>query len=92
MNPGIQSADEQWQRSCVIRLIRRGEWKQIQAEPDPRKREDLILLFTLVQIGDILKVEQEHIDDLLETDIERINKESEVLRALYALDSKSDEG
>ncbi len=91
LNPGIQTPDGKWHKSASVRLIRRGEWKLIQSEPDGQKRSDLILLYSIVQIGDILKVEQSHIDDLIETDVERINQQVEVLRGRYALDTKSAE-
>jgi hypothetical protein len=77
------------QRSCIVRLLRRGEWRRIQTEIDPVKRADLTLLYSIVQIGDILKVEQKHLDLLLEMDVQIINEEVEALRERYAPVSKS---
>jgi hypothetical protein len=88
LNPGIHFMDKQ-QTICVVRLLRRGEFNSIDREPDEQTRDDLTLLHTIVQIGEIRDVRQVHIDQLVGVDIKRINKATEELAALYAPSSKS---
>jgi hypothetical protein len=74
LNPGV-IIDGREQKSCVVRLMRRGEWKQVDAEPDSQKRDDLALYFNIVQLGDCTDVTLEHLDQICLADYERINAE-----------------
>jgi hypothetical protein len=88
LNPGI-IVDGKKQKSCIVRLMTRGESKRVQREETLEAQNDLFFLFIVAQIGDIVNVKQEHIDLLTEVDIERINEAYEELRAQYAPDAKS---
>lgn len=90
LNPGV-FINGQWQRTCSVRLLHRGEWKQIQAEPDPINQDDLSLYLSIVQLGNCTAVELAHVDQLTGGDVDRINEAIEELRAQYAPGSKSEE-
>jgi hypothetical protein len=88
LNPGLE-INGQWHKSAVVRLLRRGEWKQIVNEQDPVKRSDLELFHSIVQIGDCTKFTMADLDNLTDVDQERIFKAAEGLRAEYAPQPKS---
>jgi hypothetical protein len=89
LSPGIPTPDGKWHRSCIVRLMTRGEAKQVQKRASTSEGDDLFLRFIVVQIGDLLNPTPEQLDLLIDTDIERINGEYEALRAQHAPSSKS---
>jgi hypothetical protein len=74
LSPGINIAGIEI-KSCVVRLLRRGELKQLDAVADPVEQSDLSLWMSVVQFGDITDVTREHIDMLAAVDEERIQRE-----------------
>ncbi len=88
LNPGVY-IDGEWRKTAIVRLLTRGEWKKLQAIPDDVERDDLALYFALVQLGDVVNVTPEHIDELTDGDVDRINRALEELAAEYAADTKS---
>jgi hypothetical protein len=89
LKPGIPTPDGKWHKSCIVRLMTRGEAKQAQQRLGTSEGDDLFLRFIIVQIGDLMPPTAEQIDLLIDTDIERINEQYEVLRAQHAPSSKS---
>ncbi len=87
--PGVFIGD-QWQKFCIVKLLTRGEWKQMQAEQDEIKRVDTELYLSVVQFGTCTKVEPSHIDQLTDGDVGRIMMAIEELAAQYAPLSKSE--
>jgi hypothetical protein len=79
LNPGINVAGREI-KSCVVRLLRRGELKQIEAIADEMEQADMSLWLSIVQLGDLTDVTLEHVDLLTLADEERINKEIAELR------------
>jgi hypothetical protein len=89
LNPGIPTEDGKWHKSCIVRLMTRGEAKQVQQRQSTSEADDIFLRFVIVQVGELLNPTPEQIDLLIDTDIERINEEYEALRAQHAPSSKS---
>jgi hypothetical protein len=87
LNPGVV-INGKAHKSCVVRLLRRGEWKQIDAEADEEKKNDLALWLSIVQLGDLTEVELEHIDLLASGDEERINEEVKRLEDSFRPDRR----
>ena len=91
LNPGVL-INGQRVTTCVVRLLSRGEWRQLEAEQNSIKKNDLYFLLSIVQFGDITEITSEHIDELLDVDVQRINDEIGRLEEIYAPDSKSGSG
>jgi hypothetical protein len=87
LNPGI-SIDGVEVKSCIVRLLRRGELKQLAAITDPVEETDLSLWLSIVQLGDITDVTREHIDMLTTVDEERIHREAAELLASFRAEPK----
>jgi hypothetical protein len=87
LNPGIQVGGEKI-TTCRVRLLTRGEWRQLDSETDPQARLDLELLNTIVQLGGSATITIEHVQALTLPDCERINSQVEALRAQYAPETK----
>lgn len=90
LNPGV-TIDGKEQRSCIVRLLRRGEIKEIERAGSDAAKDDLFFFYVIVQLGDCLNVTLEHIDALADGDVQRINDAYEELRAQHAPSSKSPE-
>jgi hypothetical protein len=90
LNPGVTINGKE-QQSCVVRLLRRGEIKEIERAGTDAAKDDLFFLYAIVQIGDCMNVTLEHIDCLAEGDVQRINEVYEELRAQHAPSLKSAE-
>lgn len=88
LNPGVTIGGRE-QKSCVVRLLRRGEIKEIERATSDTEKDDLFFFYTIVQLGDCMSVQLEHIDALADGDVQRINEAYEELRAQYAPTSKS---
>jgi hypothetical protein len=82
LSPGI-NVDGKEIKSCVVRLLRRGELKQIDSVADPVEQSDLSLWLSIVQFGDITDVTREHVDMLTAVDEERIQKEIAELQSSF---------
>ena len=91
LSPGVL-INGQRVTTCVVRLLSRGEWRQVDAELIKMKRDDLYYLLSIVQFGDFTEVTPAHIDQLYDVDVRRINDEIGRLEGLYAPESKSGDG
>ena len=91
LNPGIV-INGQRVTTCVVRLLTRGEWRQVQALENKAERDDLYYLLSVVQFGEVTNTTPGHIDELLDVDVQRINDEIGRLEELYAPESKSGDG
>ena len=91
LNPGL-AIDKQQIKTCVVRLLTRGEWKKLEAEDDGIKKDDLFFLLSIVQFGNIIEIKPEYVDQLVDVDIQRINGEIGELGAQYAPETKSIDG
>src|SRR6185436_3550020 len=83
LNPGLTINGQQI-KTCVVRLLTKGEWKTLEAEEDRIKKDDLFFLLSVVQFGNIIEIKPEHIDQLVDVDIQRINGQIGELEAQYA--------
>lgn len=90
LNPGLV-IDGRNVNSCVVRILRRGEDKLLEKEPDPTKRDDLFLYLCVVQFGDCVNITPEMIDMLTADDCNRISDAYKELRAIYSPSDKSEE-
>ncbi|MBI3654071.1 MAG: phage tail assembly protein [Acidobacteria bacterium] len=88
LNPGI-TVNGKEQKSCIVRLLRRGEVKQMQAQKDEMLADDMFFRFVIVQIGEVISLTNDDIDKLTDGDIQRIQEAYAELRAQYAPESKS---
>ena len=91
LNPGL-TINGQEIKTCVVRLLSRGEWKTLEAEEDRIKKDDLYFLLSIVQFGNVTEIKPDYIDQLVDVDIQRINGQIGELEAQYAPASKSDGG
>ena len=88
LSPGIV-VDEKQINTCKVRLLTRGDLKALDKVNDEQERDDLAMLLSIYQLGDITEVTPAHVDMLTAPDEEKINQAIKELRAKYSPGSKS---
>jgi hypothetical protein len=87
LNPGFTFKGKEY-KTAAVRLLTRGQWKAINAEPEEGTRETMSLLYSVAEVGGE-KPTAELLARIADTDNERLVRAGEELRAHYALGSKS---
>lgn len=86
LNPGIVVNEVEY-KTARIRMVTRGQWKEIQAAPDA-DRDDLTLFYAIASLGGEVP-QRDWVMMLTDVDVERINNEITELRERYAPAPKS---